>query len=276
MSLIISFTTREGIVMAADSRLTLTFPDPDFADPNNPDAKHFISVPQTDATRKLFLAQDRIGISVCGNATIGNVPISGFIESFIRTLTPSFSVEEAAEGVLRHFASIDPSLATWFHVAGYSDSGIEKLTEVWFVSIATNQKNLTIGRGQQDGRWNGELDLLNRLFWQVYLKDANGNYQPLPHPGIALPFLTLQDAVDLAVFAMRTTIDLMGFQSRLRTVGGPIDVPVIKPDRAQWLSQKQLHVTGSVSLPGPTSVPQEIQNFPILTESAPKQESPRE
>jgi hypothetical protein len=35
MSLIISFATGEGIVMAADSRLTLTFPDPDFADPNN-------------------------------------------------------------------------------------------------------------------------------------------------------------------------------------------------------------------------------------------------
>ena len=262
--------------MAADSRLTLTFPDPNFVDPNNPDTKHFISVPQTDATRKLFLAQDRIGISVCGNATIGNVPISGFIESFIRTLTPRISVENAAEALLQHFVRIDPNSATWFHVAGYSDSGIEKLTEVWFVDIASNQKNLTIGRGQQDGRWNGELDILNRLFWQVYLKDASGNYSPLPHPGIPLSFLTLQDAVDLAVFGMRTTIDLMGFQSRLRTVGGPIDVLVIKPDGAQWLSQKQLHVTGSVASPVPTDIPHENQNCPISTENPAQRELPSE
>jgi len=114
MSLIITVTTREGIVMAADSRLTLTFPDPNFSDPNNPNAKHFISVPQSDATRKLFLVQDRIGISTCGTATIGNVPITGFIESLIRTLAHDISVEDAAEAVLLHFVRFDPKLATFF------------------------------------------------------------------------------------------------------------------------------------------------------------------
>jgi hypothetical protein len=41
MSLIITVTTREGIVMAADSRLTLTFLDTSFNDPNSPNTKHF-------------------------------------------------------------------------------------------------------------------------------------------------------------------------------------------------------------------------------------------
>jgi 20S proteasome alpha/beta subunit len=245
MSLIITITTREGIAMAADSRLTLTFPDASFQDPNNPSTQRFISVPQSDSTRKLFLAQNRIGISTCGTATIGNVPISGFIESFIRTLPEGISVENAAESLLQHFIKMDPKLQTWFHVAGYSDSGIEKLTEAWLVGISENQRILTIGKGQQDARWNGVLDILNRLFWQVYIQPQTGKYEPIFHPGIALNHLTLQDAVDLAVFAMRTTIDLMNFQQRLRTVGGPIDVLVIKPEGSQWLSRKHLHTPGS-------------------------------
>src|SRR6516164_3733621 len=142
MSLIITITTREGIVMAADSRLTLTFPDTSFSDPNNPNAKHFISVPQSDSTRKLFLAEHRIGISTCGTATVGNVPISGFVESFIRTLLEGISVEDTAERLLQHFVKIDPKLVTYFHVAGYSDTGAERLTETWLVSIAENQRVL--------------------------------------------------------------------------------------------------------------------------------------
>lgn len=225
--------------MAADSRLTLTFPDPHFSDPNNPDTKHFISVPQTDATRKLFLVQDRIGISVCGNAVIGNVPISGFIQSFILTLRKDVSVEETAEELLKYFVKMNPKLVTYFHVAGYSEINAERVTELWFVSISENQKLLSIDRGQQGGRWNGELDIINRLFLPVYLKDQKGDYQPLFHPGIPMNFLTLQDAIDLAIFAVRTTIDTMRFQTRLPTVGGPIDILVIEPEHGRWLQNKE-------------------------------------
>jgi hypothetical protein len=56
----------------------------------------------------------------------------------------------------------------------------------------------------------------------------------------------LQDAVDFAVFAVRTTIDTMRFLPRLRTVGGHIDVLVIKPDDAKFLKEKQLRVYDSV------------------------------
>ena len=82
--------------MAADSRLTLSFLDQNFKDPENPNAKLLIAVPQSDATQKLFLAHSGIGISTCGDASIQNVPISGFIESFILTLPKEISVADAA------------------------------------------------------------------------------------------------------------------------------------------------------------------------------------
>ena len=273
--------------MAADSRLTLSFPDQNFKDPENPNAKLLIAVPQSDATQKLFLAHSGIGISTCGDASIQNVPISGFIESFILTLPKEISVADAAEALLEYFKNIDPKLNTLFHVSGYTRQNNELSSELWIIGISGNHKVLNLKPGEQGARWNGELDIINRLFLPVGIQEfeqekpskqfkPTGKFETVPHYGIDFNHLTLQDAVDLAVFAVRTTIDAMRFQARLRTVGGPIDVLVIKPDAAQWLSRKQLHVTGSVSLPGPTNTPQEIQNFPILTENPVKQESPSE
>jgi hypothetical protein len=63
MSFIISIVTREGVVMAADSRLTLSFLDQNFKDPENPNAKLLIAVPQSDATQKLFLAHSGIDLT---------------------------------------------------------------------------------------------------------------------------------------------------------------------------------------------------------------------
>jgi hypothetical protein len=254
MSFMITIVTREGIVMAADSRLTLSFPDPNFKDPANPDSKLLIAVPQSDATQKLFLAGERVGISTCGFASIQNTPISGFIESFILTLSEDISLADTAEVLLQYFQKIDPKLSTLFHVAGYTfKNGEPPSSELWMVSIAENQKVLTLKGGEQGARWNGELDIINRIFLQVSIHEIlpdpssgapkpTGNYLPVPHYGVDFNHLTLQDAVDLAVFAVRTTIETMRFQARLRSVGGPIDVLVIKSTGANWLQRKELKV----------------------------------
>jgi hypothetical protein len=53
---------------------------------------------------------------------------------------------------------------------------------------------------------------------------------------------TIQDAVDFAVYAIRTTADSMRFQMRPKTVGGPIDVLLLRAKEARWLSRKSLRV----------------------------------
>ncbi len=65
--------------------------------------------------------------------------------------------------------------------------------------------------------------------------------QPLPYFQIPYQFFTLQDAIDFCVFAVRSTTDAIKFQPRPKTVGGPIDVLVIKPDEAFWVQRKELH-----------------------------------
>ncbi|PYL08483.1 MAG: hypothetical protein DME34_04505 [Verrucomicrobia bacterium] len=61
-----------------------------------------------------------------------------------------------------------------------------------------------------------------------------------PHFNIPFQFFTLQDAIDFAVFAVRSTIDAIRFQPRAKTVGGPIDVLIIKPTGAAWIQRKEL------------------------------------
>jgi hypothetical protein len=53
--------------------------------------------------------------------------------------------------------------------------------------------------------------------------------------------MTLQDAIDFAVYAVRTTIETMRFQQKEKTVGGPIDILVIKPNEVPtWIKRKEL------------------------------------
>jgi hypothetical protein len=159
MSFIITIATREGIVMAADSRLTLTFPDPNYSNPKDPNEKLRIAVPQSDTTRKLFLAHNRIGISTCGDAVIEGTPISGFIESFILSLPQGISVAETATGLLEYVRQINPNLNAWFHVTGYSGKNGVQVTEAWLVGIAENHTRPSIASGEQGAQWNGELDI---------------------------------------------------------------------------------------------------------------------
>ena len=66
--------------------------------------------------------------------------------------------------------------------------------------------------------------------------------EKLPHFPVPYSFFTLQDAIDYAVYAVKVTIDTIRFQPRAKTVGGPIDVLVIKPQDALWVQMKKLRV----------------------------------
>jgi hypothetical protein len=75
----------------------------------------------------------------------------------------------------------------------------------------------------------------------VALIGASGS-TPTPIQSFGIPFalFTLQDAIDFTRYAVQATIDTMRFQSREKTVGGPVDILVITPDNASWIVQKRL------------------------------------
>ena len=236
MSFIITLNVLEGIVMASDSRLTLSTQRQ-----VNQHSIHNIAVGMSDSNYKTFLTQNKIGISTYGAAEIDEIPIAGYIESFIdNQCEDNDTVEEIAQKILVHFRTFNPIPKTQFHVAGYKIENGEQKQHIWHVNVENNDKN-RINIDNPGTAWGGESDILMRLVGNVGTIDQNGQLQDvLPRYPIPYRFFTLQDAIDFAIFAVRSTIDVIRFQPRPKTVGGPIDVLVIKPNEAFWVQRKQL------------------------------------
>ena len=242
MSLVITLYVREGIVMASDSRLTLN------AMQTTPAGGQVVqlAVGQSDSNYKTFLTPNDVGISTFGAAEISGVPIGGFVESFMNdnVVPGNLVVDQVAAQILQYFRTMNPIPDTHFIVAGYKQVGNSKEQQVWAVAVSANTCTQVNIQGEQGARWGGETDILSRLLQPVGTVNAAGALEAtLPHHGVPWQFFTLQDAIDFAMFAIRSTIDAIRFQPRAKTVGGPIDVLVIKPTGSEWIRRKELAVT---------------------------------
>jgi hypothetical protein len=238
MSFIITMYVREGIVMAADSRLTLNT-----RQVQGPGQVATVPVPHSDSNYKLFLAPGNIGISTFGAADIQGVPIAGFIETFMNNfLTGSNTpVDAVPQLMLNYIRQFQPVPDTQFHIAGYKFINGQIDQHLWHVHVTNNTINRLNVPGQQGCNWGGEVDVFTRLIQNVGLLNQQGVLtSALPYYPIPFQFFTLQDAIDFSIFAVKSTIDLIRFQPRPKTIGGPIDVLVIKPDGPTWIQRKAL------------------------------------
>jgi hypothetical protein len=240
MSLIVTIYVREGIVMASDSRLSLNS-----TSQQDQGQTVLLSASQSDSSYKTFLTPSRVGISTCGAADINGVPIAGTIESFIHDVVEpkQLDVEAVPTELLTYFAAFSPVPKTQFHVAGYKKAKDTSEQHVWSVSVADGKIERSNPNQIQGISWGGEADVLTRIIQPVgQLKPDGSLLAALPHHQIPWPYFTLQDAIDFAVFAIRSTIDVIRFQPRAKTVGGAIDVLVLKPSDTVWVSRKELRV----------------------------------
>ncbi len=239
MSFVISLFVREGIVLAADSRLTLNTQE------NKPDGTVVnLSVSQSDSNYKVFATPQGFGLATFGAADIAGVPIAGYIDSFIREQLheQSVQIDQVPDLLIHYFSKFSPLPQTGFHVAGYKTTATGLEQQVWNVTISESSKQRLNKPHEQGASWGGEADILARLIQPVFAAQPSGQPgAPLAHFAIPWQFFTLQDAIDFAIFAVRSTSDAIRFQPRPKTVGGPIDVLVIKPDAAEWIQRKRLH-----------------------------------
>jgi len=239
MSLVIAMYVREGIVMASDSRLTLNSTQQQDGQPILQ-----LSVGQSDSNYKLFYAPNDIGILTHGQADIEGVPIAGYIESFIHEYLSNdeLQVDEVPPLLIKYFKEVGKELDAGFYIAGYKIEDQKQIQHVWHVNLIGCEISRINKSNEKGAAWGGEQDILTRLIMPLWSRSSDDDYAQLPTFDIPWQFFTLQDAIDFAVFAIRTTIDSMRFQTRPKTVGGPIDVLVIKPNEAFWVQKKELHV----------------------------------
>jgi hypothetical protein len=237
MTLIIVVAVREGIVMASDSRLTLNNTKQD-------GEKQIVqmAIAGSDSNTKLFLTPSSVGILCAGQADIKGVPIAGYLDTFINEkLVQNTSVDSLPEKLLEYFHGFENPPSSIFLVGGYKKKENTFEQQVWEVNVKAKASKRINNPEGCCVVWNGEADILTRLVNPIANKNTNGTYTDFPFYPIEFPFFTLQDAIDFCLFAVRVTIDTMRFQTRAKTVGGPIDVLVIKPNETKWIQRKQLH-----------------------------------
>jgi hypothetical protein len=240
MSFLVALYVPDGIVMAADSRLTFTQ-----TRTLNDGSQTHTAVGISDYSAKSFLTPSGVGICTYGAADIHGNPIGGVLTEFILDETDeNTNVDDVARRLLEYVRDAHSELPTGFLVGGYIDGEDGKpAPRIWDLYVANNYIKQTCVPGHHGLSWRGVSDVLARLIQPLYVKSGD-DYTALPQFQIQWSAMPLGEAVDFAAYAVESTVELMRFQPRGRTVGGEVELMVITPEGSRWINRKKLRVSG--------------------------------
>jgi hypothetical protein len=265
-SLAIAFRGSEGIVLAADSRVTLTVQSKDAA------GKDWLTPATFDnATKLLRIAgQDHVAAVTYGAGAIGH-PEPRTAHSLLPELEAGLAPDERLSVVgfakklsdffmdqwnTRMPAGVNPGDMV-FLVAGYDENEpYGRVFEIQIPSVPSPVEKFAAGvfgplfggQGEITARLlNGidppgaalikrELTLDDVKFNDLTTKIGQSSGAQIPYQ-----FLPLQDCVDLSILLVRTTAQLMEYQTSVRGVGGQIDVATItRQEGFHYVQRKEI------------------------------------
>ena len=261
MSLGIVIKAPEGTVLAAESRVTL------FAQMQSGGTLQQWPINFDNATKLLSFGKPNtsVGAVTYGQALIGQRTAHSFLPEFEQSFPQKrLTVKGFAEHLSKFYFSQwkdtmpeaydGPDMI--FIVGGYDEGA--PYGEIYQIEIPRQPEPAQVMQNQFGINYGGQQEIVERIIAgydnrllgiaaqalglspeQVnVLKTA---FAPL---GLALPLqvLPLQDCVDLAIFAIRATIDAQKLSVGLRGCGGPIDVATItRSNGLVFIQTKQVH-----------------------------------
>lgn len=268
MSLGIAFKGPEGIVLAADSRVTIN------AERKISDSKSLILPSTFDNAIKLLMVNGHnyVGAVTYGAGAIGlSEPRTAhsFLPEFEFALSKEkverFTVEDFSKQLSKFF--LEEWNATMpkdfqgepliFLIGGYDfDAAYGKVFQV-VIPYQPNPIEQSAGAGVFGITYGGQVQILSRIlsgFDPLGPEIINNNLKLsdkqkqeldkfLPSLNLAIPyqFLPLQDCVDLSMFLIRTTIELQKWMIDIRGVGGVIDIATItRTDGFKYVQRKEI------------------------------------
>lgn len=253
MTIAIGVAVPEGLILAADSRTTCG------------NAKQWPRI-ATDNAQKVFRIREDAMAATSGWAGLNGKIMARHVTDFIRGLPASLQGEALVDSFCDFFQSqydahiaanydkpVSSGLAFNFFLATYDLSGEGILWRLRFPGKIKDRVCSTFAPGTV---WEGQYDALTRLMRGC---DPRLDIGGLPADVrkkindctyvVYNERMTLQDAVDFAVFLARTVVDTQRFtdgiasdQGDLPGVGGPIDVAILTPFGFAWVRKKELHM----------------------------------
>ncbi len=220
MTLAIAFKGAEGIVLAADSRVTLqTQQQP--ATAGAPVVQSFAHYDHATKLLRLSKPHDHFAAVTYGLGVIG-VQSPRTAHSYMAEFEASLgdkrcTVEEYSAALGQFFlrryqdakmpAGLDDMV---FLIGGYDDG--EPYGHVFEVRIPKVPAPTELSAGGFGLSMGGQTEIAARMLAGL----------PIPYQ-----FLPLQDCIDLSILIIKTTADLMKYMTALRGVGGAIDVATV-------------------------------------------------
>ena len=218
MSIISVVYLPEGIVVAADSRLTGQREYQDKV------GKNIIErFPLSDNAQKVVLLNKcKVGIASFGVAYIAGKTIADYIRLFeINDIDENDTPESVADKLLKHGSEFP---GTTFYVCGYSSD----VPYVYCVTATTIKRSNVDSNGNIifNVSWGGETEALVKLINADPVMQRNEKLMPL------------KDGIDFAEFMVDVTIKYQRFSDCIKTCDGPIDVLVMTKDKTFWHKHK--------------------------------------
>ncbi|MPZ29573.1 MAG: hypothetical protein GEV13_01010 [Rhodospirillales bacterium] len=256
MTVVVAVKISDGIIVSSDSASSLM---------NGPSVLNIYN-----NANKIFNLRKGlpIGAMTCGAGSVGKLSIATISKDFraILTADPDANSATVSDLTHRYFEYLrvehyekchppgnpdNPRLNLW--VFGFSPG--ESLPEIWefsFGDVIIAPKE-TVPRNESGLAWGGEPELIQRVVLgygatlpknladlgvAAPLIDQALGAQRALHP-IVTDAMPVQDAIELAEFLVRSTIDFCRFKIGAPTVGGPIEVAAVtKHEGFKWVKRK--------------------------------------
>jgi hypothetical protein len=271
MTIVVSLKVTDGLVLAADSAATFYVPT----------ARGTVTKIYNNANKIFNLRKNwSVGAMVYGAGGIGAASVETLSKDLRRKFSDpnnsdyclneaTYTVEEVAvkagkflyeESYLSAYAQPPADFGLGYRVCGYSAHA--PIPEVWefFIAGATCAAPYQVQNRDEFGlRWAGETEALDRLLigatssikdWLIHKgfvqsQDADAMYIELLQHFAAplwLPAMPIQDAIDVARFAVETAAKYARYGMRAETIGGPIEVAAItKHEGFKWVARKHYY-----------------------------------
>jgi hypothetical protein len=192
----------------------------------------------SDFVYKTFLLEEQtVGINSYGDSLLGKITTESHIKRFSEEMIDvDDDVTTVPSKLMEFFRREFPKADTAFHVAGFKRMDRKSIPYIFHCHVGKNTiERLNVAPKTDKilygASWGGQADVIASL-----LQATPGQ----PKAPIIWDAMNIQDAIDFAIYAVRTTIDTMRFQARPKSVGGPVDVLLITPDEgACWIQRKQ-------------------------------------
>ena len=247
----------EGLVLAAESRVTLAA--------NDEQGRPLYQATYDNATKLLSFSppHNYIGVVTYGQAVIGGRTAYGYLTEFDEQLPKGrISVQKFAEELYQFFKSqwdnaekppgiIEPMV---FLIAGFDEK--EVYGRVYQIRIPEKAEPEEQNPGTFGISYGGDIQIVHRLVngfdynvknliesiqiadeqKSILLNELSKLQLPIPYP-----VLSLQDSVDLAILFIQTTIKTQKLAILPRSCGGPIDVCTItRKDGLKYIQCKEI------------------------------------